>query len=237
MTVLSPLAVTLPINFAEAVYSAHHGFDKIPRGMLIIEQAVHDVVRLSQVQGIFADTAVKSVLSDGVVLETGETLHGSFAAQILRNSSRVFVYCITLGPDISAQIDSLSQGGELLFAHALDITAFALLVCAETALVRHIKENGSLDTETSLTPNFSPGCGDLSMDTQSVIFKHLDASRIGVTLSAASVMRPLKTVSGFIGTRPGSSVPAAKNSCAFCSNKTCPSRRLIQQYEQRFSAE
>lgn len=52
----------------------------------------------------------------------------------------------------------------------------------------------------SLRPRFSPGYGDLPLETQKMIFSLLDCpKRIGVTLGDTLLMSPSKSVTAFIG--------------------------------------
>lgn len=52
----------------------------------------------------------------------------------------------------------------------------------------------------SLRPRFSPGYGDLPLETQKMIFSLLDCpKRIGITLGDTLLMSPSKSVTAFIG--------------------------------------
>ena len=51
-----------------------------------------------------------------------------------------------------------------------------------------------------LVSRYSPGYGDLPLETQTAVFKALDCERtIGVTLTESLLMRPSKSVTAVIG--------------------------------------
>ena len=58
----------------------------------------------------------------------------------------------------------------------------------------------SKEKNVNLKPRFSPGYGDLSLETQKDIFIILDCPRkIGVTLNESFLMSPSKSVTAFVG--------------------------------------
>ena len=52
----------------------------------------------------------------------------------------------------------------------------------------------------SLKPRFSPGYGDLSLETQKQLFSILDCERqLGISLNSSLLMSPSKSVTAFVG--------------------------------------
>ncbi len=80
-------------------------------------------------------------------------------------------------------------------------------------------------------PRFSPGYGDLPLETQRPLLELLDASRqIGVGLNQSLLMSPSKSVTAFQGYHPEPFCPRsgeeASPGCDGCSRReTCPYRR------------
>lgn len=73
-------------------------------------------------------------------------------------------------------------------------------------------------------PRFSPGYGDLKLDTQRDFFKGMDvAKHLGVTLTDSMLMFPTKSVTAYIGLtkNPGS---CHISKCKTCLNKGCEFR-------------
>jgi hypothetical protein len=78
-----------------------------------------------------------------------------------------------------------------------------------------------------ITPRFSPGYGDLSINSQTDFFRLLDVTRkIGVALTDTLMMTPSKSVTAFIGITKSPAHSFSK--CLGCGNKTCPFRRETQ---------
>lgn len=76
----------------------------------------------------------------------------------------------------------------------------------------------------SCTSRFSPGYGDLPLDTQIDMFKLLDCNRqIGISLNKSLLMTPSKSVTAIFGL--GECVKKArKHGCSECNNVECEFR-------------
>lgn len=73
---------------------------------------------------------------------------------------------------------------------------------------------------------FSPGYGDLPIDTQKELFSVLDCERkIGLTLNDSMLMSPTKSVTAIVGI--GKSGVSDKNKCSACDKKDCTYRGVI----------
>ncbi len=80
----------------------------------------------------------------------------------------------------------------------------------------------------SLTARFSPGYGDLPLETQKEFVRLLDCSRqIGVSLNASLLMSPSKSVTAIFGIVPGSRTAKDQEpgaGCAMCEAINCAFR-------------
>lgn len=86
----------------------------------------------------------------------------------------------------------------------------------------------ALAAETGLTPRgrFSPGYGDLPLNTQREVFSLLQAEkRIGVTLNDSFLMSPSKSVTAFVGLSHEPKSAAAK--CRLCDKRDCMFRGAV----------
>lgn len=73
-------------------------------------------------------------------------------------------------------------------------------------------------------PRFSPGYGDLPIETQKEIFSVLDCPRkIGLSLNDSLLMSPSKSVTALIGI--GSTVCEDSSGCKICGREDCNYRR------------
>ena len=112
----------------------------------------------------------------------------------------VLVFGATLGlafDRLIAREGALSPARALLLDSLGDerIEALSDAFCAEMADV--YKREGCV-----LCPRFSPGYGDLTLETQKEIFRVLDLpKKIGLSLSESLLMTPRKSVTAFVGIR------------------------------------
>ncbi len=77
----------------------------------------------------------------------------------------------------------------------------------------------------SLMPRFSPGYGDLSLETQKDIFGVLDCQkRIGLFLNGSLLMSPSKSVTAFVGVCDDKCENIINQKCSLCDNVNCTFR-------------
>lgn len=118
-------------------------------------------------------------------------------AKNLQNCSRVLLLAATVGVELDRLILKYSRiaPSKALMMQAIGaerIEALCDMFCAELAEMRGC----------TLRPRFSPGYGDLSMETQRVIFALLGCEkRIGLSLNESLLMSPTKSVTAFVGMR------------------------------------
>lgn len=75
-------------------------------------------------------------------------------------------------------------------------------------------------------PRFSPGYGDLPLETQREIFQVLNCSKtIGLSLNDSLLMSPSKSVTAFVGVR-SSREEKTKIKCAACDKTDCEYRGM-----------
>ena len=107
----------------------------------------------------------------------------------------------------------LDAAGSALVEQAAD--------AAEASVVAAASERGLF-----CGTRFSPGYGDLPLETQTTLLAALDAQRsLGITLSPDLLMAPTKSVTAVIGLF-GDPRDGAHQSCGSCSCRdACPLRR------------
>lgn len=146
---------------------------------------------------------------------TALTLVGNSIAEHLRGAVAVGVLAVTIGMGVERELRRYSVAGEAIDGMVFDASATALVEraadAAEASIVRAATDRG-LYTNF----RFSPGYGDLPMETQPVLLSALDAQRrLGITLSKTYLMTPTKSVTAVVGLfrEPQASSHA---SCAGC---------------------
>lgn len=137
-------------------------------------------------------------VEDDVVKFGGYELHSKDLARNLRNCKYVYLFAATIGPKIDLEIQKLqkinaTKAVVMQAVGAMLIEKYCDYLCDEV-----LSEVGEGDFNTK--PRFSPGFGDLSLDTQKIFFEVLDCSKkIGLTLMDSLVMAPEKSVTAFVG--------------------------------------
>lgn len=143
-------------------------------------------------------------------------------ADNLRQCSRVVLLAATIG--IGA--DKLLNKYELMNmtkASVIQACAAAYIEAFCDFLQDEIRKQ-ALDEGLYLRPRFSPGYGDLKLETQKHIFEVLECTkRIGLTLTQSLLMYPTKSVTAFIGLTPNKQ-SCHIDKCKQCNNIGCEFR-------------
>lgn len=186
-----------------------------------IETAIHEVCERATCRWAFRRYAMR--LEPGRVWVDGATvLRSTRLVQALRPCEQVYVYVVTLGPEVDAYIDE-AMDDRRDYGVIVDATAS---VAAESLVDRIEEEIGeSLPPSQALTLPYSPGHCDWSVHEQHKIFSLLPPGAAGVTLSPDSMMSPRKSITGVVGAGPVAAVTQAECPCASCARLECGHRR------------
>jgi len=158
--------------------------------------------------------------TDGIHLEnTGITLSGKDIRLHLAGCGQAVLLAATLG----AAADSLIRHWE-----AADITRSLVFDACATQYIEQccdeleeqVKQEAS-ERGLAITSRFSPGYGDLPLDTQPKLLAVLDAGRrIGLTCTERFILIPRKSVTALIGL--GKDLQKRPGGCESCPlNKKC----------------
>jgi len=116
-------------------------------------------------------------------------------ADNLRDCKKVILFAATIGTGIDRAImrySNISLTKGLLFQ--------AIGAERIEALCNRFCEDISKEYNMSVKPRFSPGYGDLTLDTQKIIFSLLECNKLlGLYLNESLVMSPAKSVTAFVG--------------------------------------
>lgn len=118
-------------------------------------------------------------------------------AKNLSGCDKVLLFAATLGTYIDRLITKYSKISPSRALMLQAIGAERAEALCDAFCDSFAKENGVI-----LKPRFSPGYGDLPLNTQREIFKFLDCQRkIALTLNDSLLMSPSKSVTAFVGIR------------------------------------
>lgn len=120
-------------------------------------------------------------------------------AKSLKNCSKVIVFAATVGVEIDRLISrytKLSPSRSLMISA---IGAERIEALCDEFCVDMINQLG-----LPLTPRFSPGYGDLPLETQKDIFEILNCNKnLGISLNESLLISPSKSVTAFVGVLDG----------------------------------
>jgi len=188
-----------------------------------IQESVARVQERFRPRGLYQILAVKSVDQDGICLEQGtikSPLLARFAGRCV-GEKFIAVSIATAGDEWR---EGFNSGGSSWLDLLIDALGSELAELAADLVEDKYKADAQ-SRGLQVSVRMSPGYCDWGLEGQELIFKALEAGKIGVSLTPHFIMTPAKTVSG-------AAVMAEKlpgdAPCAFCS-KDCSHRRIRKQ--------
>ena len=152
----------------------------------------------------------------------GELVHGDIG-EFLRGASRVAVFMVTVGNQITFEAKSRSDSGDVFGGRALDIIgSWATELTMDALMATMSSELGSGE---SFTARYSPGFCGMDLDEQRVLFRLAPAGNVGISLLPSLFMEPLKSISGIVGLGPRELVGIHLSPCERCPLVNCHLRR------------
>ena len=158
----------------------------------------------------------------GVTLASG--LH--LAGEDIRSHLADCTFCGILAATVGAQADNFIRRAQVTDM-VLALAADACATCAvESACDRAERQMVSENSGYHTTFRYSPGYGDLPIETQPRLLAAVDAPRrIGLTCTSSCLLTPTKSVTAVIGFSK-TPVPSHRRGCAVCSlRETCSFRK------------
>ena len=163
------------------------------------------------------------------LLGTPYALEGKDIRAHLSSCGEIFLLCVTVGFAIEREIRArmLTAPEEAVILDACATAAVEEAADgAEGEIAAILQKEGR-----GLTWRYSPGYGDLPLETQKWLIPFMDAPRkIGLSLTDSLLMTPSKSVSAILGVtrlpETGRESGGGKNPCQRCPNReTCSYRK------------
>jgi hypothetical protein len=144
---------------------------------------------------LFADIEItrKNVDIDGTLFSTGGIISGQF-----KGCTGIAIFVCTAGHGISELAKEMTASGDVVMAYIYDVIGS---VCAEKAadkLEVILLEEPDIEG-SGISNRCSPGYCGWDVSEQRKLFSLLPQGFCSVTLTASSLMMPIKSVSGIIG--------------------------------------
>jgi hypothetical protein len=137
---------------------------------------------------------------------------------LLKKSSEIAIFACTAGEKPGEWSKTLMQEGDMMKGYVVDVLGN---VTVEAAMDR-VQQNLMVemqDQNKKITNRYSPGYCNWNVSEQHKLFNFIPSGFCGITLTDSALMRPVKSVSGFIGI--GSNVRFNKHTCNICDNQNC----------------
>lgn len=149
----------------------------------------------------------------GLLFETGKIITKPF-----RKADHVAVFACTAGPGIQTACVDFITKGESLKAYIMDTVGTVVVEKAMNRIATEL-EREAAQSGWQCTNRYSPGYCGWRVDEQQKLWSLLPAGYCGITLNAASLMTPVKSISGMIGL--GQQVIKTPYACSGCNMKHC----------------
>ena len=153
---------------------------------------------------------------EGILIkDTTLVLKGEDIKKHLKDCDKCVLMVVTLGLNIER---------EIILNEKVSLTKSIVLDSCATTYIEEVCDNIQNDIEQfakknnlNITSRYSPGYGDLSLDSQEKILSVTDASkRIGVTTTEHNILFPRKSVTAIIGLSKGK-IQKTKRDCTKCN--------------------
>ena len=153
---------------------------------------------------------------EGILIkDTTLVLKGEDIKKHLKDCDKCVLMVVTLGLNIER---------EIILNEKISLTKSIVLDSCATTYIEEVCDNIQNDIEQfakknnlNITSRYSPGYGDLSLDSQEKILSVTDASkRIGVTTTEHNILFPRKSVTAIIGLSKGK-IQKTKRDCTKCN--------------------
>jgi hypothetical protein len=239
------LDIPLQVNRAEVLrYLGHRVADpcapdarrqappSVPRQVSdLVDSAIAWACGAVRTAGVFRSAPVTSVGEAGVVRLSGEgwdlTARSADLARLLASSVGATVFAVTLGHALDDRVRELAAQGRVAAATVLDAVGSDAAEGAADWLCRQLLPP-SREMGLRQTARFSPGYGDLDLSFQAPLLGVLDAGRIGITVNAAYMLSPQKTVTAVLGWEPQDGSGCGQpRPCGGCGMAHCVFRREV----------
>ena len=205
-----------PVNYSEiARYAGAKTVDSELKNL--IDVCLKEANELSALNFSLCFTKENIDVSDDTTTLAGFSLKSKNLAKVLKDTKEAVVFASTLGVGIDKLIRKYAeiQPSKALVLQGIGaerIEAYLDYFCEE-----YKKKN-----KVTLTMRYSPGYGDLSLESQKQVFALLNPQKyIGVTLNDSLLMSPSKSVTGIIGIGGCDK----KEDCSNCNLENCDYRK------------
>jgi hypothetical protein len=190
----------------------------------LIDQYIARTLDLSSPSGAYVLADALESKSNRVIKASGITFNsGKIIHKMVKDSTSYAFFLVTAGPEPEKLARRLISEGNYLEGYLVDLAASALVDLAADLLQEQL-QNRVQSEGSQITNRYSPGYCGWDVEEQQKLFRLFPEGCCGISLSASSLMNPVKSISGIIGI--GARVSYRDYTCELCAMKDCHFRRV-----------
>lgn len=193
----------------------------------LVETYIWECLKESAPEGVFTFTEALESPEAGIIRVPGKEFHvGTIIQKMLSHSEQYAFFLATAGPGPELLARSLMNQGNYLEGYIVDLAASVIVDLAADQVQEQLKEHADV-AGLQITNRYSPGYCSWKVEEQQMLFSLFPRNCCKISLSASSLMDPIKSISGIIGV--GASVKYRDYSCEICSMPDCNFRKTRPQ--------
>lgn len=180
---------------------------------------------LLSARGVYIIRKIEGNDDRNVRLEGGTCFDAWNLSLAFRGCKNAAVFIVTIGDAIEQEASLLMNQGRSAQGFILDVIGSCAAESAADSLQAEIEKIAG-NHKLATTLRYSPGYCGWDIVEQKILFKAVDASRIGVLLTDSCLMLPRKSISGIIGMGKPKVLAETPCPCEQCDDKNCKVRRM-----------
>jgi hypothetical protein len=168
-----------------------------------VDRQIREAESLIHLRGAARRVPLRLLEAGRTVLAGGESLESAKLSRFLEGCPDVLLMAATAGGDIVAEASRDTAAGSATRGVVLDAAASEITDAALDWIAAWFNRMLLREGRRLLKRRYSPGYGDLALESQRTLFKLLELDRIGVSLTDHSLLVPEKSVIALTGILPG----------------------------------
>ncbi len=160
---------------------------------------IKDAFFTCKISGGYRSLRIINKTRDSILFENDHLIKSAGITGLLKDSNEVLFLFATAGVEIVNHRDNLIKNDDLKTAVIYDAVGSEAADGGLSWIHKHISNQLIKETGIVTERRFSPGYGDLTMDTQKFIYELLEMNRYHIVLSENYIFSPEKTVSAIAG--------------------------------------
>ncbi len=188
--------------------------ERSPRLVEIAEQALEDGFSLLKPRVLYRELAIQEAIHERLKLAEGGALKGSLVSQHLLPATKIIAILCTIGPYLEQHAAEV-MAVDMVAGLALEGVGSAAVEALANQACNYFEAQSARDGLNTTIP-LSPGMiGWPVEEGQPQIFKLLDGTEIGVSLTPSYMMVPRKSLTMVVGA--GRDLLISGSTCDYCS--------------------